>query len=257
MRERVRERMMARGKQSMAVIALCALLVLTAAVLPRMSGLPRATAADDASGELTASERAKRANVPEGAWILISIHQKSLTLYHGTEVQKRYTVATGAGGTPTPIGTFRVTNRFSGDLGGFGTRFLGLNVPWGQFGIHGTNKPQSIGNNASHGCVRMFIRDSEDLYAKVPNGAKVLIEGGAYGQLDTSLRTIRAGDRNSHVAAVQRKLYALGYFYGAADGIYGQGTQAAVKSARKALGLPAGENVDYAFYQAIGLILFE
>lgn len=59
------------------------------------------------------------------------------------------------------------------------------------------------------------------------------------------------------VAAVQRKLYALGYFYGAADGIYGQGTQAAVKSARKALGLPAGENVDYAFYQAIGLILFE
>lgn len=209
------------------------------------------------SARTDAALRAQRANVPKGAWILVSIHQKSLTLYNGAEVVKRYAVATGTGDTPTPIGTFRVINRFAGDLGGFGTRFLGLNVPWGSFGIHGTNKPQSIGNNASHGCIRMYVRDSEELYGLVPNGAKVVIEGGAYGLLDTGLRTLRAGDRCSHVAAVQQRLSMLGHYYGSADGVYGAGTAAAVSRARKALGLPPGEHVDAAFYAAIGLILFE
>ena len=175
----------------------------------------------------------------------------------GTEVKKRYAVATGTGDTPSPIGTFRVTSRFAGDLGGFGTRFLGLNVPWGQFGIHGTNKPGSIGSNASHGCIRMYVRDSEELYGLVPNGAKVVIQGGPYGQLDSYLRHLIPGDRSSHVAAVQRRLTVLGYYTGQADGIYGRGTQAAVTRARKDLGLPALDAVDEAFYRAIGLILFE
>ena len=42
--------------------------------------------------------------------------------------------------------------------GGFGTRWLGLNVPWGIYGIHGTNQPWSIGTQASAGCIRMFNR---------------------------------------------------------------------------------------------------
>ena len=209
------------------------------------------------AGPETAAERAKRANVPEGAWIWIDVPQKALTLYRGAEQVKRYAIATGAWTTPTPIGTFRVTHRFSGDLGGFGTRFLGLNVPWGQFGIHGTNKPGSIGGNASHGCVRMLIADSEELYRQTPNGAKVVIQGGPYGPLGSQLRILRAGDRNSHVAAVQRRLNALGYYGGGADGVFGQGTQAAVRKARTALGLPAGDQVDPAFYGAIGLCLFE
>lgn len=240
-----------------------ALMLLSLLALAAHTSLPPASAslAPDApftaSAPLTPAERAKRANVPEGEWILISIHQKSLSLYRGTELIKRYAVATGTGDTPTPIGTFRISNRFSGDLGGFGTRFLGLNVPWGHFGIHGTNKPQSIGSNASHGCVRMFVKDSEELYGLVPNGAKVVIEGGAYGPLDTGLKRLESGDRCSHVAAVQARLAALGYYYGAPDGIFGVGTVAAVARARKALALPPGDHVDAALYQALGLILFE
>ncbi len=237
----------------------CAMLLL-AALAVFLSGCrtqARPIADASATEPLTAQERAARANVPEGLWIWIDIHQKSLTLYKGTEVQKRYTVATGTGDTPSPIGTFQVSSRFSGDLGGFGTRFLGLNVPWGQFGIHGTNKPGSIGSNASHGCIRMFNRDAEALYAQVPNGAKVVLEGGPYGRLDNYLRTLRPGDRNSHVAAVQERLRVLGYYGGWPDGIYGQGTQAAVKRARKALGLRELDAVDHGFYQAIGLVLFE
>ncbi len=217
---------------------LCALLVLLA---------PRAWA----------EEAAERAGVPRGKWIWVSVPEKTLTLYEGTRVVKRYTVATGAGGTPTPIGTYIVNNRFSGDLGGFGTRFLGLNVPWGQFGIHGTNKPASIGTNASHGCIRMFVRDSEELYPQIGNGAKVVIEGGPYGWLDWQLKPLSPGDRCSHVAAVQARLLQLGYGYQWPDGIYGPGTQAAVKRAREALGLADAEGVDTAFYKAIGLILFE
>ena len=209
------------------------------------------------SGELTPQERARRANVPEGPWIWIDIPQKSLTLYEGTEVKKRYAVATGMGDTPSPIGTFRVTSRFAGDLGGFGTRFLGLNVPWGQFGIHGTNKPGSIGSNASHGCIRMYVRDSEELYGLVPNGAKVVIQGGPYGQLDSYLRYLIPGDRNSHVAAVQRRLTVLGYYTGQADGIYGRGHAGGGHPRTEGSGPARPRCRGRGVLPAIGLILFE
>ncbi len=211
------------------------------------------------TGSLTEArlEAARKANVPEKLWILISIHQKSLTLYEGTQIRKQYVIATGASDTPTPIGTFTITHRFAGELGGFGTRFLGLNVPWGQFGIHGTNKPGSIGSNASHGCIRMFVKDSEELYGLVPNGTTVVIEGGPYGLLDTHLPPLTIGDRGSHVAALQQRLHVLGYYWGSADGIYGNGTAQAVQRARKALDLPAGDGCDSTFYRAIGLVLFE
>ena len=204
-----------------------------------------------------ADEAAKRAGVPEGRWIWIDIPNKSLTLYEGTKVIRRYPVATGTRDTPTPIGTFRITSRFAGELGGFGTRFLGLNVPWGQFGIHGTNKPSTIGSNASHGCVRMFVKDSEELYGQIGNGSKVVLEGGPYGWLDHGLKTLRPGDRGSHVAALQSRLLQLGYGYQWPDGIYGQGTREAVSRAQKALKLEEKDLADPAFYQAIGLILFE
>ncbi len=199
----------------------------------------------------------ERANVPSGSWIWVDVHQKSLTLYEGTQVKKRYVIATGAWRTPSPIGTFTITHRFSGELGGFGTRFLGLNVPWGQFGIHGTNKPDSIGSNASHGCIRMHVKDSEELYGLVGVGTKVVITGGPYGLLDSGLRELQPGDRSSHVAAVQARLLQLGYTCQWPDGIYGQATQQAVSKARKALGLEQQDRIDASFYQAIGLILFE
>lgn len=232
-------------------------LALLTALLPALSLLLPALSEETEPPALSPAAAAHRANVPEGNWIWIDLPQKTLTLYQGTEVLKRYPIASGTWETPSPIGVFYITHRFAGELGGFGTRFLGLNVPWGQFGIHGTNRPGSIGSNASHGCIRLLTKDSEELYGKVGNWSKVVIQGGPYGQLDSSLRALRPGDRNSHVAAVQRRLISLGYLYGNADGVYGAGTTAAVRRARKALGLQDGDEVDAAFYRAIGLILFE
>ncbi|MBP3453440.1 MAG: L,D-transpeptidase family protein [Clostridia bacterium] len=188
--------------------------------------------------------------------IHIDVESKALTLFQGDKLVKQYTIATGAWDTPTPLGVFTINSRFSGEMCGFGTCFLGLNVPWGNYGIHGTNKPESIGSNASHGCIRMRVKDAEELYATVPNGTRVVIQCGPFGELGTSLRPLKEGDRSSMVCAVQRKLKALGFYYGWPDGIYGAATQQAVAAARKAMSLPPG-HVDWAFYQAIGLTLFE
>lgn len=189
--------------------------------------------------------------------IHVDVEQKVLTLFCGREIAARYPIATGAWDTPTPLGVFRINRRFSGEMGGFGTCFLGLNVPWGNYGIHGTNRPESIGANASHGCIRMRVADAEALYARVPNGTIVVIECGAYGELGGSLRTLKNGDRSSMVRAVQRKLRALGFLHGTPDGIFGAATQRAVNDARHHFGLPANGLIDWALYQKLGLTLFE
>lgn len=41
--------------------------------------------------------------------------------------------------------------------------------------IHGTNKPSSIGQAVSHGCIRMQNADVEELFEKVTVGAKVVV----------------------------------------------------------------------------------
>ena len=189
--------------------------------------------------------------------IHVDVEQKRLTLFRGETAVKSYPVATGAWDTPTPVGVFTITHRFSGQMGGFGTCFLGLNVPWGNYGIHGTNKPESIGYSASHGCIRMGVRDAEELYALVPDGTRVVIECGPYGELGGTLRVLKNGDRSSAVRAVQRKLKALSFYHGWPDGIFGAATQQAVDAARNAYGLPPNGMVDWALYQALGLTLFE
>ncbi|MBQ9300985.1 MAG: L,D-transpeptidase family protein [Clostridia bacterium] len=197
-----------------------------------------------------------KAGTPDEKWILIESDLKRLTVYQGTEVISRYPVATGAWDTPTPLGTFYVDRRFKTEMSGFGTRFLHLTVPWGQYGIHGTNRPESIGNNASHGCIRLRVKDAEALYGQVPNWTKVVIEGGSYGPLGDSLRVLRPGDRSSAVQLVQFRLSQNG-FYAGADGVYGAGTSKAVLAARKAFGLSNEDIVDYALYARLGIMLFE
>lgn len=189
--------------------------------------------------------------------IHVDVEQKLLTLFRDDAPVRTWTIATGAWDTPTPTGVFTITHRFSGEMCGFGTCFLGLDVPWGNYGIHGTNKPESIGSNASHGCIRMHVSDAEELYKLVPNGTKVVIECGPWGELGGTLRTLKNGDRSSGVRAVQRKLRALGFYHGWPDGIFGASTQHAVNEARKAFDLPPNGLVDWSLYMKLGLTVFE
>ena len=45
----------------------------------------------------------------------------------------------------------------------------------GQYAIHGTNRPASIGRFVSHGCIRMHNRDIMDLYNRVSLGTPVVV----------------------------------------------------------------------------------
>ena len=45
----------------------------------------------------------------------------------------------------------------------------------GQYAIHGTNRPKSIGGFVSYGCIRMHNRDVVDLYQRVSVGTTVMV----------------------------------------------------------------------------------
>ena len=50
-----------------------------------------------------------------------------------------------------------------------------LTLSGGQYAIHGTNAPGSIGGFVSYGCIRMFNQDVEDLYSRVSVGTTVMV----------------------------------------------------------------------------------
>ena len=200
---------------------------------------------------------AREAAASRNLLIWVELDQKRLIVYENGMAVAAFPIASGAAETPSPIGVFRVTSRFVPDMSGFGTRFLGLNVPWGSYGIHGTNKPESIGQNASHGCIRMRVGDAETLFKMIPWGVRVVVQGGPYGPLNWGLRTLKEGDRGADVQQLQLRLIQQGFLWGGADGVFGAATRQAVIAARKKLNLPPGETADGTLQRKLGMILFE
>jgi lipoprotein-anchoring transpeptidase ErfK/SrfK len=45
----------------------------------------------------------------------------------------------------------------------------------GEYAIHGTNNPGSVGGFVSHGCIRMYNQDVMDLYGRVSFGTPVVV----------------------------------------------------------------------------------
>jgi lipoprotein-anchoring transpeptidase ErfK/SrfK len=45
----------------------------------------------------------------------------------------------------------------------------------GEYAIHGTNAPGSIGGFVSYGCIRMYNQDILDLYERVGFGTSVVV----------------------------------------------------------------------------------
>jgi lipoprotein-anchoring transpeptidase ErfK/SrfK len=85
------------------------------------------------------------------------------------------TRAVGKPSTPTPKGTFKIVEKAINPGGPFGARWLGLNEPYGDYGIHGTNMPGLIGRDVSNGCVRMYNKDVIELSNIIPIGTVVRI----------------------------------------------------------------------------------
>jgi hypothetical protein len=131
--------------------------------------------------------------------------------------------------------------------GPFGTRWMKLNVPWGGYGIHGTDNPSSIGTAASHGCVRMYNEDVNELYDIVPLGTPVQIIGRVY-----TGRILKIGvPPGDDVRYVQEILQILGYYRGDIDGYYGPLTEQAVRQFQEANGLAVDGIVGPNTYEAL------
>jgi L,D-transpeptidase ErfK/SrfK len=48
-----------------------------------------------------------------------------------------------------------------------------LRLGWSNYLIHGTNKPDGVGRNVSHGCIHLYPEDIEQLFNSVPAGTPV------------------------------------------------------------------------------------
>lgn len=121
--------------------------------------------------------------------VYIAIHKKRhlLVVVMNDIPQYAFPVATGRGNL-TPTGEFFIATKIHKPYymrkkiaGGhpdnpLGTRWMGLSIGGGyQYGIHGTNRPWSIGLSASSGCIRMRNRDVEFLYRHIPLHTRVVI----------------------------------------------------------------------------------
>lgn len=180
--------------------------------------------------------------------IVIKIPARILELHEDGKVYKRYNVAVGKSESPSPIGEWLIAYKSYRDGDIYGTRYMALNVPWGGYGIHGTNQPWSIGRFASKGCIRMRKKDIEELYEWVPVGTPVRIEG----QRASIQRTLKLHTMGQDVVLLQQKLKKLGYLEGRADGFFNGDTDVAVKRFQHDKGLEPTGVVDKKTLQMLG-----
>ena len=130
-----------------------------------------------------------RLRVFSGAWaIRVNKTRNDLLLTLDGKFFKRYQVGTGEY-SKTPVGEFKIVDRIAqptwwhpdgrtipfGDPENLlGTHWLALDIRG--YGIHGTWEPETIGKQASMGCVRLVNSEVEELFTLVTIGTPVIIE---------------------------------------------------------------------------------
>ncbi|HBN10309.1 MAG TPA: hypothetical protein DD435_17275 [Cyanobacteria bacterium UBA8530] len=129
------------------------------------------------------------------ARVIVDKSEHRLFLYdQAGKLEHIYPVATGKEGTETDSGIKVVNGKLDdpSDVGrrlwnspkAFGTKLMDLNFFDPRTGktthsgeeLHGTFDDNSIGTNASHGCVRMFNKDVEQIYTNMKKGDFVVIK---------------------------------------------------------------------------------
>jgi len=141
--------------------------------------------------------------LPSGPREGIIINLAELRIYFfnksGTQVYT-YPIAIGAEGTPTPLYSGRVTSKEAdptwyvpdsiyekhirdgdpvprvvpaGEANPLGKYAVHISLPG--YLIHGTNRPFSVGQRISNGCIRLYPEDIQELFAAVTPGAPIRI----------------------------------------------------------------------------------
>lgn len=178
---------------------------------------------------------------PEGeVELVVDLNRRKLTVWANGEPYAEYPVAIGRPGSPSQIGEYRIVDKYYNPGGPFGTRWMGLSVPWGRYGIHGTNMPWSIGTAASGGCIRMYNEHVEEVFEWVSVGTKVTIIGrDLKSELRRPVRTpLKEGVVGKDVQYLQLVMREHGFDPGILDGVFGERLTAAVKRMQSYYGLP-------------------
>ncbi len=123
---------------------------------------------------------------PLRARVVVDLSTRRLTVFERGRSVLRAKVAIGARGTPTPVGSFYVNQRFRDDPAGpYGWAAIGISAfsevlqGWPQGGpvaIHGTNRPSLIGLPVSNGCIRVSNEVVRRLWRLAPTGTPVLVQ---------------------------------------------------------------------------------
>lgn len=165
---------------------------------PQPSGAPLVFLVVAQDGEWLQVQLAQRPNGSTG-WVradavelsttpyalVVTTSTNTLDLYESGELRKSFPVATGTGGTPTPVGHFALTELLAPTNSGYGPYAYGTTAfsdalnsfgggP-GQIGVHGTDDAASIGTDASHGCVRMENAAITELAKLLPLGTPIQV----------------------------------------------------------------------------------
>lgn len=117
--------------------------------------------------------------------IRVELESRRVELYNRTDLVVAGTAAIGTETNPTPTGqTFVTETLVNPDAGGlYGPYALGLAM-WsdtlteyaggdGQVALHGTHRPDLLGERVSHGCVRVHNDLIRELAGRVPLGTPV------------------------------------------------------------------------------------
>ena len=121
--------------------------------------------------------------------VLVDKSRNILILKTAEDVVKVYHVSTGAGNS-TPVGHFKIAAKLVDPVwfkagskpippespeNELGSRWMGF-AENPQYGIHGTIKPNLIGQQATAGCVRLVNHDVEELFDLLPPGTQITIQ---------------------------------------------------------------------------------
>ncbi|MGI6405472.1 MAG: L,D-transpeptidase family protein [Syntrophaceticus sp.] len=181
---------------------------------------------------------------PENVNIIVDLETLTLTVREGEQDYYEFPIAAGKPETPSPIGEWKIVDKDYDEGGAFGTRWMGLNVPWGNYGVHGTNRPWSIGNSVSAGCIRMFNDDVNQVFEWVSVGTPVKIQAPFSWMAGCCTRTLKKDASGPDVVYAQLLLKDSGFFPYDCDSWYGFLTELAVKSYQLHHGLPITGEVD-------------
>lgn len=136
----------------------------------------------------TAAKAEAPAKVELADKLVINLAARSLAAIRGNQKVALYPIGPGKTSTPTPTGYYKVIDKEvnptwtdpgdasasipSGPSNPLGYRWIGIG---GNYGIHGTNHPDSVGHYVSNGCIRMHEEDVEKIYDMVEVGTPVEI----------------------------------------------------------------------------------